>query len=179
MEEIMDDHEDEGVIMTVDVKIPIVGTTSSRTYSLGNKMKAETTVMGETLVFWTDGETSWTYNPKENKISINKSDQKKENEASGDAEMFSNITEGYDISIEEETDEAWYIKCKKAKLNKEKDAPKNMDLVISKGSFFPLSLTVKMSGVKMTMKDISFGVTEKEVSFNADEFPEAEIEDKR
>ena len=163
MEEEMDRHEQDGVVMTVDMKIPIVGTTSTLTYILGDKVRAEFSVMNRKFIIWSDGQTSWEYNVADNELKISPADA---SSSSGDTEMFSGITNGYDVSIKKETPDAWVILCRKSRDNKDKDAPKTMDLVVAKGSFRPLSLSARMSGVTMTMRDISFGVTERQVTFD-------------
>ena len=173
MEQVMAEHEKDGIIMTMDIKIPILGTASTTTYILGDKVKMKGTVAGADIVTWADGKT------KENKITITRADEKKSAEKSSDTEMFSGITEGYDVSISGETDKVWKILCKKSKDNKEKDDPKTMNLVVAKGTFYPVSLSAKMSGITMTMRDLSYGVTEAQVTFNPADYPDATIEDKR
>lgn len=177
MEAELDKHENEGVIMTIDAKVPIVGTMSTKTYTLGNKTRAEAEMLGVSIVTWTDGETSWTYNSKKNEVEISKLEAEAESE--GDVEMFDGITDGYDVTIDKETATAWTIRCKRSKSNKDKDAPKKMELVVAKGSYMPVSLKTKVSGVTITMRNISFGVTEKQVTFNANDYPGVTIEDKR
>ena len=54
-----------------------------------------------------------------------------------------------------------------------------MNLVVAKGTFYPVSLSAKMSGITMTMRDLSYGVTEAQVTFNPADYPDATIEDKR
>ena len=83
------------------------------------------------------------------------------------------------MTIEKETDKAWFIKCKKSKSNKDKDSPKKMSLVVAKADYFPISLSMSDSGVAFTMRDISFGVSEKDVTFNQADYPDATIIDKR
>lgn len=177
MEEEMNKHENDGLVMVIDVKIPILGTMSTTSYSLGKKTRVEGEMSGVKFITWSDGKTQWTYNKKENTVEI-------ENEKPGtgtetDAEMFSGITDDYDVSIKKETADAWHLLCKKSKNNTDKDAPKTIDLVISKKNYYPLSLSTKMSGVSMNLHDISFGVTEKQVTFNAADYPTAKIVDKR
>ena len=179
METEMDQHESEGMVMTVSIKIPILGTMNSKTYTLGDKLCMEATMMGHQVITWSDGTTKWTYTSKDNEIEIENEDPKDPTSGDGDAEMFDNVTEGYDVSIKKETAEAWYIQCKKSKTNKEKDDPKNMDLVIAKGSYLPISLSATLKGVTMTMSDISFGITEDQVTFNPEKYPDAKIVDKR
>ncbi|MBQ9660345.1 MAG: hypothetical protein IJV37_03635 [Bacteroidales bacterium] len=175
MEEEMDRHEQDGVVMTVDMKIPIVGTTSTLTYILGDKVRAEFSVMNRKFIIWSDGQTSWEYNVADNELKISPADA---SSSSGDTEMFSGITDGYDVSIKKETPDAWVILCRKSRDNKDKDAPKTMDLVVAKGSFRPLSLSARMSGVTMTMRDISFGVTERQVTFDMSDCPGAKVVEK-
>ena len=179
MDEEMSKHEDEGIIMTVDVKIPILGTMSTRTYALGDKYRIEAETMGVKIITWSDGVSEWTYDSKKNEVEIKKADPNKSTESEGDAELFSDITDGYDVTLQKETEKAWHFVCKKSKTNPDKDAPKTMDLVVAKGTYYPVSLTAKVSGFTMTMRDIEFGVTERQVTFNPAECPGATIIDKR
>lgn len=173
----MDKHDKEGLIMTVDAKVPILGTMTTKTYTLGDKARVEANMMGVDVITWTDGKTSWTYNSKKNEVEISK--QEGSSESEGDAEMFNGITQGYDVTIDKETAKTWELICKKSKSNKDKDAPKKMELVVAKGTFMPISLKTKISGIGITMRNISFGVTEKQVTFNANDYPGATIIDKR
>ena len=178
MEAEMDKHEADGIIMSMDIKIPILGTMSSKAYALGDKMRVEGKTLGVSIITWSDGVTEWTYDSKKNEVEIKKEDPKKKEEES-EAEMFSGITEGYDVSLQKETADAWYILCKKSKNNTEKDDPKTMNLVVAKGTYYPISLKAKASGVTVTLRDVSFGVTEQQVTFNPKDYPTATIVDKR
>lgn len=173
----MDKHDKEGIIMTVDAKVPILGTMTTKTYTLGDKTRIEANMMGVDIITWTDGETAWSYNSKKNEVEISK--QKESSESEGDAEMFNGITEGYDVTITKETAKTWELLCKKSKSNKDKDAPKKMELVVAKGTYMPVSLKTKVSGIGITMRNISFGVSEKQVTFNVNDYPGATIVDKR
>ena len=177
MEEEMNKHEHDGLVMVIDVKIPILGTMSTTSYALGKKTRVEEEMSGVKFITWSDGKTQWTYNQKENTVEIE--NEKPDAGTETDAEMFSGITDDYDVSIKKETADAWHLLCKKSKNNTDKDAPKTIDLVISKKNYYPLSLSTKMSGVSMNLHDISFGVTEKQVTFNAADYPTAKIVDKR
>ena len=180
METEMNSHDkSEGFIMTLDIKIPILGTVSSKNYILEDKMRMEATVAGEKTISWTDATTNWTYSSKDNKIKIENAKANKDSQSDDNLSLFQGITEGYNVSIKKEDDAAWYLHCKKSKSNKDKDAPKNMDLVVSKANYYPLSLSASMKGIKMTIRDISFGVTEEDVTFNIKDFPGAEVEDLR
>lgn len=173
MEATMNAHEKEGVIMTVDLKLLIVGTTTSKSYMLGDKTRVEMKMMGVQIITWSDGEKDWTYISKDNTLTIEKS--KGDASEAGDTEMFSGITDGYDVTLKKETADAWYFLCKKSKRNKEKDDPKTIDLVISKKNYYPLSLKASVSGMTMTMREISFGVTEADVTCDPSKFPGVKI----
>lgn len=54
----------EGFSMVMDMKIPIMGTFSTKMFSLGKKYKAELDVKGETAITWSDGVTDWERPPK-------------------------------------------------------------------------------------------------------------------
>ena len=177
METEMRKYENKGLIMTVDAKVPILGTMTTKTYSLDTKTRVEATMMGINIITWTDGNTSWTYNSKKNEVEISK--QEGSSETEDDAAMFEGITEGYDVTIDKETATTWNILCKKSNSNKDKDAPKKMELVVAKGTYMPVSLKTKLSGIGITMRNISFGVTEKQVTFDAKDYPGVTIVDKR
>ena len=178
MEEAVNNHEEEGSILGLDIKIPILGTMSTKTWMLGDKMYIETKVMGKDALIWSDGTTQWTYIPSKNEIEI-EDDKPSSSSAEGDMEMLSGIADGYDVSIKKETAEAWYIQCKKSKDNKNEDDPKKMDVVVSKADYHPISLSTKMKGVSVTLHDIGFGVTEEKVTFDINKYPGAKITDKR
>ena len=171
--------ESEGFAMTMDVKIIIIGTISSRSYVLGDKMRVEANRDDNTFVTWSDGTTEWTYDSDKNEIEITNAKPREKSETEGDTKLFKGITDGYDIKIDKETATEWHIRCKRSKSNPDKDAPKRMDLVVSKGTYWPVSLSTSMAGASVTMRDISFGVTEKQVTFDAKQYPGAKIVDKR
>ena len=180
MEDFMKQHDKDGLMMYVDVKVPIIGTMSTRTYALGKKARIEANMMGVDIVSWTDGETAWTYNSKDNRLEIDKAEKiASSTQPEGDISMFSGITEGYDLSLEKETQDAWSIRCKKKKDNTDKDAPKTIDLTVAKGTYAPVSLSTKISGIGLTMRDLSYGVTEQQVTFRPDDYPDATVVDKR
>ena len=122
MEQEMNKHEKEGMVMTVSIKIPILGTMKTKTFTLGDKLRMDASMAGAQVVTWSDGTTKWTYESKENKIEIENENPDKPTSGEGDATMFKDITEGYDVSIKKETPDAWYLQCRKSRNNKEKDA---------------------------------------------------------
>lgn len=180
MEEVMNQvGEDSGLRMTMDIKIPILGTMSSKAWSLGDKMRMEAEMMGKKIITWQDGKTEWTYDVEDNKITIENQDQAKKSDEKENMEMFQNATEGYDVSIAKENATSWTIKCKKNRSNTNKDDPKNMEIVVAKGTYYPMSLSAKVDMVTVTMRDLGFNVTEKDVTFNKADYPGATIIDKR
>ena len=115
--------EESGLRMTMDIKIPILGTMSTKAWSLGDKMRMEAEMMGKKLITWQDGETEWTYDSDANTITIEKQDTSKKSEEKENMEMFQNATEGYDVSIGKETSTTWTIKCRKNRSNTNRDNP--------------------------------------------------------
>ena len=180
MESELQKHKDSKTLyMVMDLDMPIVGEVSSTSYMWHDKFRVDALVKGETVTTWTDGKTEWTYIAKNNEIIVNNAKPKTKSATDGDVGMFSGITEGYDVTMTKETSDAWYFKCKKSKSNKDKDAPKTMDLAVKKGNYYPKSLSFKAMGISMTMRDISFDVTEKQATFDAANYPGATITDKR
>ena len=180
MEAEMAKHDEkEGLAMTMDMKIPILGTFSSRTYTLGDKYRIEVSEDGKQTISWSDGKTDWTYGSEKNEIEIKKHEVKEKTETEGDAKMFSGITDGYDVKLDKETSDSWQFLCKRSKSNPDKDAPKKMTLIVAKGTYMPISLSAKVSAITITMRDLSYGVTEEQVTFNPRNYPTATIVDKR
>lgn len=172
-------NESEGVAMTMDIKMIIIGTISSRSYILGDKMRVEANLQDKSMITWSDGQTEWTYDSEKEEIEIKKADPKTKSDKSDDMKLFNGVADGYDVKINKETSTEWHIRCKKSRNNPDKDAPKKMDLVIAKGTYWPISLSSSISGVNMTIRDISYGVTEKQVTFDPKEYPHATIVDNR
>ena len=179
MSEAMEQLESNGLRMTMDIKIPILGTMSTVAWSLGDKMRMEAEAMGKKIITWMDNDTEWTYTAEDNTITIQNRDAQKPSSEQENMKMLDSVTEGYDVFLKKETDTAWYIQCKKNKTNTNKDDPKTMDLVVAKGTYHPVSLSARVSGITVTMRDLGFNVTEKEVTFNKADYPGAVIVDKR
>ena len=180
MDQVMEKHEaKDGFAMVMEMKIPILGSFASAVKSWGDKMRMEIDVKGEQMITYIDGDTEWDYNVKEKVIKIKKRDVTKKTKEEENMKMFQSATEGYDVSISKETDKAWFLRCKKNRSNTNKDDPKNMDLVIAKGTYMPLSLSAKVSGITITMRDLDFNVTEKDVTFNQADYPGVKIVDER
>ena len=179
MDDVMKEHEKEGVSLVIEVKMPIVGSMVSRSYTLGDKVRVEADLMGVAMVTWTDGKSQWVYDSDKNQVEIKDWALSDKSSTDGDAAMFSGIIEGYEIILKDETDDAWYLLCRKLRSNRDKDAPKSMDLVVAKGSYYPVSLRATVSGITLTMRDVAFGVSESLVSFNPSDYPGVKILDNR
>ena len=179
MEKTMAELEVDGLVMAMDIKIPILGTMSSKAWNRGDKTRIEGELMGVKIITFTDGDTEWEYNSKENQVRIKRQDTTKQSQEESNAKLFDAITEGYDVFLDKETATAWHIRCKKNKNNKEKDDPKTMDLVVAKGTYYPVSLSAKISGITVKMYDLDFHVTDKQVTFDPADFPGVTIIDER
>jgi len=182
MDQVLNTLPQDRMAMTVDIKIPVLGTTTTRTYCFDNKMRMDAKMMGVTVITFDEDNVSYTVATKDGRTTITIEDVKGASESSaeeGDMEMFSGITDDYSVSITKETADAWYIQCKKLKTCTDKDAPGTMDIVVSKADYMPLSLSAKMSGTRLTMRDFSFEVDEKMCTFNMADYPGAKVEDKR
>ena len=169
-------HRSEGLVMTMDMKIILVGQVSTIIKTRGDKYCATVPAVG--TVTWGDGKTTWTYDAEKNEMTIDNASNSSDVD-SGAGDMFSGITDGYDAKLVNETDEAWYFKCRKSRSNKDKDDPKKMDLVVEKGTYRPLSLTAKATVATITIRDVSFGVTEEQITYDPAAYPNAKIIDKR
>ena len=180
MEQAMDGHDNDGMAMTMDMKIPILGTFSNRSYMLGDKLRIEGKMMNRTIVSFIDGTTVWDIDDEKKEVIIKTKEKTAEpSESEKNAEMFTGITEGYDVSIKSETDAVWNIVCKKSKSNTVKDDPKTMNLTIRKKDYIPVSLSAKMSGVTVIMRDLVYGIKDSQVTFNASNYPGYTIKDER
>ena len=176
MDKAMEAAETAGLSMVMDLKIPILGTTTATMYMLGDKVRTETSLLGHKLITFSDGVTEWEYESKSNELTIKNAPA---DDSSPEAEMFEGITDGYDVTLKNETADAWYLVCKKSKDNIDKDDPSKMDLVVSKKTYLPISLSTKMQGVRLTLRDVVVGVDEKLLDFRVEDYPDAKIIDQR
>ena len=176
MEEVMDKHdESEGLAMKIAMKFPIIGTVSTKMYSRGEKTKITGKMVGRDMTTWSDGVTDWML--IEGELTI--SNAKNESDDDADLSMFEGIVNGYDVSIKKQDAEAWYLRGKKNKSNTDKDAPKSMDIVVQKGTYYPLKLSASMSGVSITITELTYGVSEEEVTFHPENYSIVKTIDKR
>ena len=122
--------------------------------------------------------TDWDYESSKNTVTI-KPHKADGNSEADNAKMMEGITEGYDVRLKKETADTWQFRCTKSKTNTNKDDPKNMDLIVSKATYLPVSLTARAGGLTITMRDVSIGVSEQEVTFDASQYATAKIIDER
>ena len=178
----------DSYVVALEAKYPIIGKVTNKTWSRGNKVRFELEMLKHKGISYTDGKTEWIYSPEKNEVKIQRSGSGKKSAGASVVEQFAdfdgnsafeNIVDGYDISLDKETATAWYLHCKRKKSNKEKDAPKTMDLVIAKGSYRLLSQSVKILGVSFRMYDFGYNVTEKQVTFDPADYPGVTIIDER
>lgn len=179
MEQELKRSDTEGLYMAMEMKIPLVGTIPSRVYSLGKKARAEMETKDKKTILWMDADNTWTYDLGKNEIVITRRESGKPSDAENNMQLLEGLTEGYKLSLEKETAETWYLRCTKTASNPDKDAPKRMDLVVSKKTGLPLSFTASVSVMTLTFKDIALGVTEDQVTFDPGKYPDATLIDKR
>ena len=182
MNERINSHESDGVVMYIDIKIPVLGAVTTKTLHLGDNTRMEIEVSGEKIITFLEDTIQWVYIPAANEASILGSSQKSSNPAADSGMnigLFNDVADGYDVSIKSENLVKWELACKKKRSNPDKDAPKNITIEVRKETYHPLSFSSKMMGLTFTMRDFSFGVNEDQVKFNPDNYPGITITDKR
>ena len=168
--------------MTFDfvMSIPILGEFKSTNYTLGDKLRVDLIDKDKKTINWSDGTTEWEYDSEKNEVKITNAKPKEENTNSGDANLVTGVSEGYDLSFDKKTDdEVWYITCKKNKSNKDKDDPKRIDLAVSKADYSTVYMKTKSNGIRISMENFKIGVSEAQVTFNPADYPNAKIIDER
>ncbi len=171
--------DEMGLAITMDLTIPIIGKTSAAMRVRGDKSRTEMSIKDVKETLWMDKTTMWTYSSTSNEVVIESRKNDSKNSQEENIEMFSGITEGYDVKLEKETADTWQFRCDKSKSNTNKDDPKKMTLIVSKKDYMPISLSTKVKGITVTMRDAKLGVSESEVTFNASSLPGVTITDKR
>lgn len=186
MNERINSRRDNGISVNADVKIPIVGLVTTKTTVLGEKKRVQMNIKGHDVITFNDGQTNWHYISEENSVIITNDTLTKvirENRAksggSMDMDMFSDISEGYDITIKSENLVKWELLCKRKKGNDDDDYPKKITIEVRKETYDPILLTAKIMGLTFTMNNFKFGVTERDVTFNESDFPGVKISDQR
>lgn len=179
MDSEMKKADEMDLAITMDLTIPIIGKTSAAMRVRGDKSRTEMSIKDVKETLWMDKTTMWTYSSTSNEVVIESRKNDSKNSQEENIEMFSGITEGYDVKLEKETADTWQFRCDKSKSNTNKDDPKKMTLIVSKKDYMPISLSTKVKGITVTMRDAKLGVSESEVTFDASKFPGATVNDKR
>lgn len=162
------------------MSIPIIGEFRSTNYTLGDKLKIEVLAKDNKVTSWNDGITEWEYDPEKNEVKITNAKPRENKANSGDTNLITGVSEGYDLSFDRKTnDKVWYIVCKKNKSNKDKDDPRRIDLAVSKADYSTIYMKTKAKGIGISMENFHIGVTEKDVTFNPADYPNAKIVDER
>ena len=174
-----DRFDAEGFSMVMEIRLPILGTFATTVYTRGDKYKMVTTVKDETVINWSDGVTDWQYEPSKNEVTIEPRKAGTTSDAESNKKMIDSVTQGYDVRLKGQTDEVWQFRCTKSRDNTNKDDPKNMDLVVSKSTYLPVSIKASMHGVTVTLRDFGVGIDEKDITFDPAQSPGAKITDKR
>ena len=180
MTKAMAESEAKGLAMTMDMKIPVLGTYSTRVQSLGDKSRVEVTLKGKKQIAWEEGNVTYAYDSSKNTLTITEIEmagQSSEGEES--LGLVKGVTEGYDVNLLQETDDYWEFRCNKSRNHPDKDAPKRMDISVWKDSYLLREMKTSMKGVTVTMKDVAIGVKEEDVTFDISRFKDAKIVDKR
>jgi outer membrane lipoprotein-sorting protein len=180
MEAQMEKADQAGLAVTLDLKIPIIGTTSARMHILGDKSRTDITIKDQKSTMWMDGNTMWTWtsSPTQNEVVV---ENKTGSSSSGEdnLKLAEGITDGYDLTLTKETADAWYFNCKKSKNNTDKDDPKTMTLAVEKGTYMMKELSTKVKGISIALRDSKLGVSESDVTFDISKCPGAKLTDKR
>lgn len=182
MSEQMDRGDEEGFTMDMNMKMPIIGTVGAHSLVRGDKVRMEMNAKDRSEIAWRDATTKWTYNTLTGEVTIEPREASSSEGAAADKadlSTFDRITEGYTLHLQKETADAWYILCKKARTNKDKDDPKKMELAVAKATYLPIYLRMKKSFITVSIENVTIGVSEEEVTFNPADYPNAKIIDKR
>lgn len=179
MDSEMKKADEQGMAVTMDIAIPIIGKTSAAMKVRGEKSRTEMSIKDVKETLWMDKNTIWTYSSANNEVVIENRKEDSKSSQEENMEMFTGITEGYDVKLEKETADTWQFRCDKSKSNTNKDDPKKMTLIVSKKDYMPVSLSTKVKGITVTMRDAKLGVSESDVTFNASALPGVTITDKR
>ena len=182
MNQRLSDRNPEGVCVSADVKIPVMGTVTTRTYSRGNKRRMEVESEKINTITFIDDTLQWTYVKGSTEVVLTNLHIGKSNGADSpgmNTGMFDDIPDVYDITIKSQNSVKWELQCRRKKGNKDDDYPKHLTLEVRKDTYEPISLNTKIMGISMTMHHFIFGIPESKVTFNPDDFPGVTVVDQR
>ena len=182
MNQRLSDRKSEGICMSADVKIPVMGTVTTRTYAYGNKRRMEVESSKINTITFIEDTLQWTYVPGTSEVALTNAkvgNTNTSNEPGMDEGMFDDIPGNYDITIKSQNSVKWELLCKRKKAIKDDDFPKTLTLEVRKDTYEPISMNTKVMGISCTMHHFIFGVPESKVTFNPDDFPGVTVSDQR
>ena len=166
MNERINARRSEGISVIAEVKIPIVGTVSTKTSALGDRKRVDVRMKERDVITFSQQDTTWIYTVQDNSVLITTDTiMSKVNSSNpeGNIDMFGDIVEVYNITIKSQNLVKWELVCKRKKGNKDDDYPKNITLEVRKDTYELISMTTKMMGISMVMRDLKFGLTQKDI----------------
>ena len=180
MNQRMSDRQSEGMCMSADVKIPVMGTVTTKTYAYGNKRRMDVESSKINTITFIDDTLQWTYVKGSTEVVLTNLNIGKRSDNPGtDTGMFDDIPDAYDITIKSQNAVKWELQCKRKKNIDDDDYPKHLTLEVRKETFEPISMNFKVMGISMSMHHIIFGIPESKVTFNPDDFPGITVSDQR
>lgn len=180
MNQRMSDRQSEGMCMSADVKIPVMGTVTTKTYAYGNKRRMDVESSKINTITFIDDTLQWTYVKGSTEVVLTNLNIGKRSDNPGtDTGMFDDIPDAYDITIKSQNAVKWELQCKRKKNIDDDDYPKHLTLEVRKETFEPISMNFKVMGISMSMHHIIFGIPESKVTFNLDDFPGVTVSDQR
>ena len=180
MNQRMSDRQSEGMCMSADVKIPVMGTVTTKTYAYGNKRRMDVESSKINTITFIDDTLQWTYVKGSSEVVLTNLNIGKRSDNPGtDTGMFDDIPDAYDITIKSQNAVKWELQCKRKKNIDDDDYPKHLTLEVRKETFEPISMNFKVMGISMSMHHIIFGIPESKVTFNPDDFPGVTVIDQR
>ena len=180
MNQRMSDRQSEGMCMSADVKIPVMGTVTTKTYAYGNKRRMDVESSKINTITFIDDTLQWTYVKGSTEVVLTNLNIGKRSDNPGtDTGMFDDIPDAYDITIKSQNAVKWELQCKRKKNIDDDDYPKHLTLEVRKDTYEPISMNTKVMGISMTMHHFIFGIPESKVTFNPDDFPGVTVSDQR
>ena len=70
MNERISSLKDKGLSVNVDIKVPVVGLVTTRTWVLGDKRRLDVNMKGHDIITFNDGKTNWVYMSESNSLII-------------------------------------------------------------------------------------------------------------
>ena len=162
MQELFSQRKSEGTVMEIVASIPVVGSTTMKVSTLGEKSKTEIKLKERSICSWSDRQTVWTYESKADELVIRDGAAGTD----GKTDFLQSLTQTHDCRLKGSTAEAWCIECVRRKSVKDKNIPGQITLWIDRKTYMPLSVKTSLSGVKMTIDHIAFGCSEEDVTFD-------------